>query len=183
MMRDRKEEIVFDKDYEEEGWEKDSKALDSLLELVEPSKRKFVEDLWVGKINKRMEIQADHDIKPHLSAGNIFKAGPRKLARVFWRIIDNSTDRTSDAIKEKLKGGTNKPKVPLSLDFGLGKETIKVLKAMSHKQKWMLAQQISNKTGFEEEKLVPMLENLVEKKLLEHKKEKGLQKWRTTIKK
>lgn len=182
-MRNRKNEIVFDKDYDEACWEKDSKALDSLLELVEPNKRKFIEDLWVGKINNRMKIQADHDIKPHLRAGNILKAGPRKLARVFWKVIDNSTDRTADSIKEKWKRGSNKPKVPFSLDFGLGKETIKVLKGMSHKQKWLTATQIANKTGFEEEKVVPILENLVKKRLLEHKKEKGLQKWRTIIKK
>jgi len=182
MMRDRTKDIKFDKDYTLDEWGKDSKALDSLLDLLQGQDQKDLEDFWVAKINKRMEIQADFDIRPYLSAKNVMGAGARKLGKIFWNVIDNSTDQAADAIKERFRKKDFKLKNPLSLGLGMGKEEKKVLKILARKYKWLPTKKICTKTRLDIKKVVPILEKFVKTNLIEHRKIYGSDQWKTIIK-
>lgn len=181
-MQDRASEIKLDEKFTKEDWVANCKLLDSVLALVEKDKRKPLEDFWVTKINARKEIQADKDVMPHISATGVRKAGVRNLLKTVWATIDSGTDVTAEKIRGRFRKKNFKLKKPLDLSFGLSKLERKILRIMASKYKWWSAQQILNKYNFDEEKVLPALQNFEKKNFLETKEEKGVKFWRAIIK-
>lgn len=181
-MRDRTSEIKLDEKFTSQDWDANCKLLDSVLILVEVEKRKPLEDFWIQKINARKEIQADEDVKPHLSVTGIRKAGAKNLLKTFWSAIDSGTDTTAEKIRSRFRNKDFKIKKPLDLSFGLSKLERKILKIISSKYAWWSVPQISKKYNFDQEKVLLALQNFEEKKFLEQRNKKGVKTWRAIIK-
>lgn len=182
MMHDRTSEIKLDEEFTVEDWKVNCKMLDSVLVLVEKDKRKDLEDFWIAKINARKEIQADEDVKPHLTVTGVKKAGVKNLLKTMWTALDSSTDVTAENIRNRFRKRDFKIKNPLDLTFGLTKLERKVLKIISSKYSWWTAQQMANKYKFDEQKVALVLQNFDKKNFLEQQTKDGVKQWRAIIK-
>lgn len=188
-LKNRTQEIRFREQYTRENWERDSKKLEVLLQLVPDKEKSLVEDLVIHALNKEAsdkKIQASVMLpfQPYLNAQHITGLGGKKLVKIMMSAVDAGSDDIADKIRMAIKKPSKTlRKFDFKNPFGLNANEKKLIPVISRDKEWHTTKEIAKKARIPPKVTENLLEGFVGLYWLEKKTIKGESLWKSVISK
>lgn len=188
-LKNRTDEIRFRKQYTRENWERDSKKLDVLLQLVPDEEKKTVEDFVITSLNldasdKVIQEQVMFPFRPYFNAKHIVSLGGRKLIGIMKSSVDAGADDVADKIRMAIKQPSKTlKKFDLKNPFGLSGNEKKLVSVITTDKEWHSTKEIAKKCRIPPKVTENLLEGFVSLYWIEQKTVKGETMWKSVISK
>ncbi len=188
-LKNRTEEIKFRKQYTRENWERDSKKLDVLLQLVPKEDQELVENMVIRALNKEASDKKIQQLvmlpfQPYLNAQHIVGLGGRKLIGIMKSAIDAESDDVADKIRMAIKKPTKTlKKLDFKNPFGLNINERKLASIVSQDKEWHPTKEIAKKARLPPKVAENLLDGFVGLYWVEKKTVNGESQWKSVISK
>ena len=188
-LKNRTEEIRFREQYTRENWERDSKKLEVLLQLVPDEQKTIVEDLVINALNveasdKKIQERVILPFQPYLNAQHIVGLGGKKLIKIMMSAVDAGSDDIADKIRMAIKQPTKTlKKFDFKNPFGMSTNEKKLASVVSRDKEWHPTKEIAKKARLPPKVAENILEGFVGIYWVEKRIIKGESQWKSVISK
>lgn len=188
-LKNRTEEIRFREQYTRENWERDSKKLEVLLQLVPDEQKSTVEDLVINALNKEASDKKIQELvmlpfQPYLNAQYIVGLGGKKLMKIMMSAVDAGSDDIADKIRMAIKKPTKTlKKFDFKNPFGLNINERKLVSIVSQDKEWHPTKEIAKKARLPPKVAENLLQGFVGLYWIEKKTVNGESQWKSVISK